>query len=131
MGNMKIRLIAPCGMNCNLCMANLRDEKKCPGCRDLDYKKPRTRTKCVIRNCEELKNNNWKYCSDKCRKFPCQRLRSLDKRYRTKYGMSMLENLDMISKQGIRKFMSNEKERWIKGNKIFCVHHKRYYPIEK
>jgi hypothetical protein len=26
-------LIAPCGMNCGVCMAYLREKNKCPGCR--------------------------------------------------------------------------------------------------
>jgi len=25
-------LIAPCGMNCGICLAYLREKKKCPGC---------------------------------------------------------------------------------------------------
>ena len=124
---MKTKLIAPCGMNCKLCMAYLRDERRCPGCRDLDKKKPKTRTKCVIRNCHELKKNNWKYCSGRCKKYPCQRLKNLDRRYRTKYGMSMIENLEMIKDKGIRNFINTEKDRWVSGNEIFCVHHKKYY----
>ena len=55
----------------------------------------------------------------------------LDDRYRTKYGMSTIDNLRMIEKYGIRKFIETEKNKWIKGNKIFCVHTKRYYAIKK
>jgi len=112
-------------------MAYLRDERQCPGCRDMDKDKPKYCRKCIIKNCEELAKNNLKYCSDKCRKFPCLRLKNLDKRYRNKYGMSMLENLEIINKQGIRKFLSIEKEKWIKDNMIFCIHHKKYYEIRK
>ena len=32
-------LIAPCGMNCNICMAYLREKNKCPGCREIDINK--------------------------------------------------------------------------------------------
>jgi hypothetical protein len=128
---MKTNLIAPCGMNCNLCMAFLRDKNTCPGCRNgTKENKPKTRIRCIIKNCEQLKKNNWKYCSDKCEKFPCKRLKDLDKRYRNKYQMSMIENLENIKKLGIRKFIEKEKKRWIKGNQIYCVHNKQYYSFK-
>ena len=128
---MKTVLIAPCGMNCSLCVAYLRDKKRCPGCRNISNEnEPKTRTQCTIKNCDQLKKDNWKYCSDKCEKFPCKRLKNLDKRYRTKYDMSMIANLENIKKLGIRKFIEKEKKRWIKGGKIFCVHRKEYYPIK-
>ena len=127
---MKSMLIAPCGMNCNLCSAYLRDKNKCPGCRSRGKDKSQYRTKCIIKNCSRLKKNNWKYCSVKCEKYPCRRLKNLDKRYRAKYDMSMIENLENIEKNGIRKFIDKEKKRWMKGDKIFCVHHKKYYEIK-
>ena len=128
---MKTDLIAPCGMNCSLCMAYLRDKNRCPGCRNIgNENEPKTRTQCIIKNCDQLKKNNRKFCSDKCEKFPCKRLKNLDKRYKNKYDMSMIENLESIKKLGIRKFIEKEKKRWIKGGKIFCVHRKEYYPIK-
>ena len=39
-------------------------------------------------------------------------MKLLDKRYRTRYGMSMLENLDAILQNGIRAFIRAEQERW-------------------
>jgi len=113
-------------------MANLREKNRCPGCRDLDNRDPsKYRRKCIIKNCDIIMDRNWRYCSPKCEKYPCQRLKSLDKRYRTKYGMSMIENLENISQNGIRKFLASEKKRWVKGNRIFCVHHKKYYDMKK
>ncbi len=125
---MKTKLIAACGMNCNLCIAYLRDKNKCPGCRYQDnsnYCK-----KCIIKNCKVIEKNKWKYCSPKCEKYPCRRLKDLDKRYKTKYGMSMKDNLEFIEKKGIRKFIQNEKKRWVKEDKIFCVHKKEYFKIK-
>jgi hypothetical protein len=48
----------------------------------------------------------------------------LDERYRTKYGMSMIDNLVHIKKFGIRHFMRNEKERWAcpECSQLLCVH---------
>lgn len=103
------KLIAPCGMNCGICMAYLRDKNHCPGCMEPDVNKPNSCIKCIIKNCEIIKKN--KFCF-KCDNYPCTRLKNLDKRYRTKYGMSMIENLENINKLGIREFVKNEKVRW-------------------
>ena len=43
--------------------------------------------------------------------------------------MSMIENLEDIEQKGIKKFIKQEEKRWIKDNKIFCVHRKKYYTI--
>jgi hypothetical protein len=126
---MNSKLIAPCGMNCAICLAYLREENRCLGCRAIVKDKPVTRINCKIKNCEIIRKNNWKYCSIRCKEFPCDRLNTLDKRYRTKYGMSMIANLQNIDKKGIRKFIRMEKDRWIKGNKVFCVHNKTYFKI--
>ena len=47
-----------------------------------------------------------------------------DKRYRTKYAMSMIENPESIKKIGLSAFIENEKERWrcIKCGGVICVH---------
>ncbi len=122
--SIKSSLIAPCGMNCGICRAYLREKRKCPGCRGNDENKPFSFcVNCIIKNCDELKNNNAKFCFE-CKKLPCARLKQLDKRYRTKYNMSMIENLENIQKFGIRKFVKNEKLRWAcsKCGGIICVH---------
>lgn len=128
---MNLKLIAPCGMNCSICMAYLRENNKCCGCRYSNINKPITRIKCKIKNCKIIIDNNWKYCSEKCKKFPCKFLERLDKRYITKYGMSMIDNLNNIENNGIRKFIKSEENKWIKENKILCVHNKRFYKIPK
>ena len=119
-------LIAPCGMNCNLCIGYLREKNRCPGCNNIDNKS-NYHIRCIIRNCKILQQNKWKYCSSKCDKFPCTRLKNLDKRYRTKYGMSMIENLHHIEENGIKEFVRQEEKKWVKEDKIFCVHLKMYF----
>lgn len=37
----------------------------------------------------------------------------MDKRYRTKYHMSMIENLDYIKEFGMEKFLTKEGGKWI------------------
>lgn len=119
----KFSLIAPCGMNCGICMAYVRARNKCPGCREADTKKPITRIRCKIKNCGIFQKDGVKFCFE-CRNYPCNNLKHLDNRYRTKYDMSMIDNLEYIKDHGMRKFLKNEDVRWTCphcGGKI-CVH---------
>ena len=116
-------LIAPCGMNCRLCMAYGRDKNPCPGCRADDCGKAKTVVTCRIKNCEKIARRKARYCLG-CDAFPCARLKHLDKRYRTKYGMSMIENLTHIQEIGVRRFVTREREKWAcpTCGEILCVH---------
>ena len=105
------KLIAPCGMNCRLCRAYIRDKNRCPGCRVEDNTKPNYCFICKIKNCDHLIDSNARYCFE-CNEFPCARLKRLNKRYRARYSMSMLENLESIKVSGIRQFIRDEKQRW-------------------
>jgi len=121
-----ISMIAPCGMNCAICRAHLRQKNPCHGCHDAEQHKPKTRVLCPLRICDRRKG---KYCFD-CVDYPCDRLKRLDKRYRTQYGMSEIENLEYIRNHGITKFLEREQNRWIRNNNIFCVHDRKYYKLE-
>ena len=118
----KSTLIAPCGMNCRLCRAYVRERKACPGCYGNDDLKSKSTAMCGIKNCEMLKAGKSTYCFE-CEKFPCPKLNHLDKRYRTKYGMSMIDNLKMIHEVGIMAFIRNEKLRWVchECGDLMCV----------
>jgi hypothetical protein len=115
-------------MNCNLCIAYLREKNKCPGCREMN--KSNYCKKCIIKHCGILKKKKMKFCSDKCKKYPCKRLKNLDKRYRAKYGMSMIENLKFIEEKGIRRFIEQQKHKYLRKDKIYCVHSKKYMEIK-
>jgi len=116
-------LIAPCGMNCGICLAHLRNTNGCNGCR-INYgpKRPHCST-CRIMNCEILMKTESGFCYD-CQKYHCIRLKNLDKRYRLKYNMSMIENLDAIKSIGLELFVQNEKTRWLcpTCGGMICVH---------
>jgi hypothetical protein len=116
-------LIAPCGMNCGICLAHLRKERRCPGCRADDKNKPAGRMKCVIKNCETVKLSKSGFCYE-CETYPCKRLKQLDKRYKTKYAMSMIENLASIKAAGLSAFIEKEQQRWHcpKCGGVICVH---------
>ena len=129
----KAKLIAPCGMNCGICISffgyavNERKRKNpCIGCRSRDKQ-------CAFlkKQCDKLLNKKVEYCFE-CMDFPCENLKKLDKRYRTKYGMSMIENLEYIQKNVINKFVENERERWkcSKCGEVICVHNRKCYSCE-
>ncbi len=118
-----IRRIAPCGMDCALCIGHLRARNPCPGCNDPRAAlKPPHCVRCAIKTCA-VPRRPPRFCFE-CRGFPCARLRRLDLRYRTKYGMSMVENLEFIRSFGIRKFVAREKIRWAcpACGRRLCVH---------
>lgn len=117
-------LIAPCGINCGTCLAYLREKKnRCHGCRHANLNVPVSRQSCIIKNCENLAKTESKLCVD-CRKFPCTRMKQLDKRYRTKYHTSLLRNLVTISETGMESFLANEVRKWScpKCGSIVSIH---------
>lgn len=107
----KVNLIAPCGMNCSICMAFLRRKNKCNGCRADNTWNPKTRVECRIKNCMFLNSQGLEYCWQ-CGEYPCTLIRKMDKRYRTRYGMSIEENLDAIRDTGLEGFMAAENDKW-------------------
>jgi hypothetical protein len=110
-------------MNCRFCLAYIREKNTCPGCRAIVNDKSKSRLKCIVKNCEHVLAGGSGSCYD-CDKLPCTRLKQLDKRYRLKYGMSMLQNLDFIKKKGIEAFVVRENKRWVCPNcgAVLCIH---------
>jgi len=80
---MEEQLIAPCGMNCTF----------------------------MTKQCDLLGKGLVRFGYE-CENFPCRRLRDLDKRYRTKYHLSMIENLEFIRKHGMEGFLEKESVKW-------------------
>lgn len=113
---MKAELIAPCGMDCSLCISHQFWEhdlnkkgfhrKYCPGCLPRGENCTHMGDKCEL-----LAGGKVRFCFE-CQMFPCKRLKSLDKRYCTKYHMSMIENLLFIKENGMEKFLEMEEEKW-------------------
>lgn len=121
-------LIAPCGMNCAVCsgyLARRYDVKKkgikmpyCAGCRPRDKK-------CAFlkKRCRKLMNKKVNFCFE-CQEFPCQNLEHIDERYRANFHMSEIENLEFIKKNGLKKFMEKEAQKWKcpKCGGLICCH---------
>ena len=99
------QLIAPCGMNCALCQAYQGKGLACRGC-GLGGERKACQN-CSIRKCHKKED----FCFE-CPDYPCKRLKALDKRYRTKYQMSMLENLEFIRAKGLDAFVIEQENRY-------------------
>ncbi|MBU0529554.1 DUF3795 domain-containing protein, partial [bacterium] len=63
-------------MNCEICLAYLREKNKCPGCRNMGKSKPGYCRKCIIKNYELLTKTESNFCYD-CSNYPCRRLKQL------------------------------------------------------
>ncbi len=116
--------IAPCGVICDLCLGFQREKNKCVGCNAVGYK-PNHCVVCSIKSCKE-KHGNEKLLCNECRKFPCGRIKNLDKRYIVKYGESIMQNFRMIDEYGIRSFIEQASKKWrcsLCGS-LLCVHRK-------
>lgn len=136
----RTRMVAPCGVDCALCHGHLRDKNRCPGCLSPDDSaKPPYCVSCAIKNCAVPKRSN-RFCFE-CPKFPCTRLRRLDKRYRERYGMDLLDNLRTVQSIGIRAFVARQNVRWtcpdcgerLCVHRNLCIHcgHSRGLPLPR
>lgn len=114
---MNRQLVAPCGMNCALCQAYQGKGFACHGCGHGGERK-------ACQNCAIQKSENKKVFCFECAEYLCKRLKALDKRYRTKYHMSMLENLASIQTKGLEEFARQQDERYrcSKCGKLRTVH---------
>lgn len=125
-------LIAPCGMNCGICkqyLARLHEVPKarskvshCAGCI------PRGKNCYVKRGCPKLTKHQIQYCFE-CAEMPCPHLQRLDKRYRERYNMSMVENLKEIKAKGMEVFLKGQQEKYRcpKCGDVVCVHDGKCY----
>jgi hypothetical protein len=117
-------LIAPCGIDCRLCMAYGRDKKACPGCRGDDSVKAKSCLACKMKNCEKRLAGKMEYCFE-CDEFPCALVKHIDKRYRGKYGTSPIANLVRIQEIGIQVYVLEEDRKWACPGcgAMLCMHY--------
>mgnify|MGYP003361134619 FL=1 len=103
------QLFAPCGMNCMVCFAHCSTKKACGGCLGTDESKPGHCRTCLRKNCAAERELSYCYeCSD----FPCRRIRDLDRSYRKRYGVSLIEQSLFVKENGIELFLENERKRY-------------------
>jgi hypothetical protein len=105
-----VTMLAPCGMNCALCYAHLRKSKPCLGCRGPDESKPKHCRQCRIYNCAQ--GYDVRYCVD-CPVFPCVVVKRLDKSYRQRYQVSLMDNARRLKAVGVEQYLHEERETWL------------------
>ena len=125
---MKSDHIAPCGMNCSLCIhyqSNHLDfdevdlnKENCKGC----IEKGRT-CSYLSNHCENIPNFLVRFCYE-CDVYPCQELIELDEKYKDKNHLSIIENLNMISFLGLDVFIKSENLKWrcSNCNSLICCY---------
>jgi predicted RNA-binding Zn-ribbon protein involved in translation (DUF1610 family) len=61
--------------------------------------------------------------------MPCENLSHLDKRYRERYDMSMVENIKTIKAKGMTEFLAEQAEKYRCPNcgEVVCVHDGKCY----
>ena len=128
-------LIAPCGMNCAICSrylsyVNNLNRSQCIGCR------PRNK-KCMylFRKCTGINNalkGNAVFCFE-CGQYPCKQINRMDDRYRKNYMMSIKDNLELINKRGINKFINEQYENFLcsKCGGLISVHNRKCFKCDK
>ena len=123
---LEAELIAPCGMNCNVCRGVLDKSgkaKQCIGC------KPRGNG-CTYYGglCSKLKNSEIEFCYE-CDDFPCEKLKRLDKRYRTRYDYCFIDALEFIRDNGMEAHLSRDSERFRCPDcgGLVCIHNGKCY----
>ncbi len=133
---MRIGLIAPCGMDCGICsgyLAYIHNIPKkrgkithCRGCRARNKQ-------CAFlkRDCTLLRENRIDFCFE-CDTFPCDRLGRIDERYKTKYGMSFIENLKFIKDKGIDNFLIKQNRNYecSRCGDTICIHNNKCYSCD-
>jgi hypothetical protein len=104
-----LSMLAPCGMNCAVCYAHLRRKKPCLGCWAKAEAQPRHCRECPIRTCAVEKRSA--FCSD-CPEFPCAVVKRLDRSYRQRYQVSLIDNSLRLKRVGLKRYLREEKRRW-------------------
>ena len=127
------KLIAPCGMNCRICISffgyTMNGKKRkiqCVGC------KPSGKSCAHLKKfCKKLLKNEIEYCYE-CNDFPCKQLQKLDKKYRERYDMSMIDNLRMIKKQAMDAFLKEQEKKYKcpECGEVICVHNGKCYSCD-
>lgn len=103
-------MFAPCGMNCMVCFVHCKPKAACGGCMGSDEGKPGHCRNCVRTACAVEKGLT--YCYE-CGEFPCRRMKDLDRSYRKRYGVSLIEQADFVKENGIDAFMEEERKRYM------------------
>ncbi len=119
-------MIAPCGLDCNICIGRLRKDTPCPGCWGTgDGKSEHCAKLCKIVFCKHRKQLANGYCNT-CAFYPCEHILRMEEKYQNEYPLeeSLIDNFAQIEKYGMDKFLDCEAQKWTCSNcgGIISVH---------
>lgn len=101
-------MLAPCGVNCIGCSAHHKQKKPCRGCKGPDeYKRPSC-LNCVRKRCADERGLEWCF---QCGEFPCKQIRTLDKSYRTRYGIYLVKKGRLAAERGAAAVVERDRLR--------------------
>ena len=114
-------MLAPCGINCTVCYAHLRKKNPCQGCRGQEENQPAYCKRCKIRDC--ALSRGFDFCFE-CASFPCSLVKQIDKRYRLRYHVSLIENGIRIQSAGAEQFLLEDEQKWTcpECGGVICMH---------
>lgn len=102
-------MFAPCGMNCMVCYKHCCHPRPCAGCQGGEDGKPIHCRSCKIKEC--ARERGVSYCFA-CGGYPCERVKNLEKSYRTRYGTSLMENGRLVKEEGLSVFLRRQEEQY-------------------
>ena len=109
-GEIAETMLAPCGIDCGVCYVHLKNKKPCLGCWGQDDSKPQHCRQCKIKVCAMEQGID--FCSS-CSSFPCAIIKRLDKSYRQRYQVSLVDNALRQKRVGAKQHLSEEREKWM------------------
>jgi hypothetical protein len=133
----RAHLVAPCGMDCGVCgayLAHSHDVPRqrgviahCSGCRARGK-----RCAYLKGHCSALADGDVDFCFE-CADYACARLQHLDSRYRERYGMSLIENLDVVREAGVAALIDRQQARFAcaRCGRLRSVHNQKCYVCDE
>jgi len=115
---MKREMVAPCGMNCNLCSwCSTRASRAASAAGRGDG------AASTERPVPQARQGEIDFCYQ-CGQFPCENLLLVEKRYVHAHNYSFVENLNFIRRRGMPTFLKREIMRYTcpSCGKLLTVH---------
>ena len=99
-------MIAPCGLNCDVCDLHLLNKKSCHSCLKACGTKPAICEQCDIAKCARGRGHSFCY---ECDYFPCAESENMDMRSRDKYQLSIIDSSNLLKEIGMEAYIEHQR----------------------
>ena len=103
-------LLAPCGMNCQVCYRHLTPRRACLGCRGGASNTPPHCRDCALKACAA--ERGVAFCAA-CSRFPCKSMAALEKTYQKRWGISLAETGRRAAAGEAEALLAGQRRRWL------------------